>query len=213
MATERSSDSGVTRTYRAAIRLGEDYITLEETITMSLDASDEDIQQAVALGWRVYQAQQSAIEQQIAALRDHYDGGATPVIREPDAPASDKQRSYLARLQRDLHWTEEEMVGYSSQRGFELLALTKGQASELIDELKRLADERPTASVPATPETTPVDFSTAPISERQMNALTQLARTRGVNLYELTRQRFNIELENLSMWQAGELIDILQKRD
>jgi len=45
MASPRKSGEErlVSRTYRAAIRLGEDFITLEETITLPLDASDEEV--------------------------------------------------------------------------------------------------------------------------------------------------------------------------
>ena len=49
MASPRKSSDErlVSRTYRAAIRLGEDFITLEETISLPLDASDEEVTQAV----------------------------------------------------------------------------------------------------------------------------------------------------------------------
>jgi hypothetical protein len=43
MASPRKSDDRtVARTYRAAIRIGEDFITLEETIALPIDASDEE---------------------------------------------------------------------------------------------------------------------------------------------------------------------------
>ena len=52
MATPRknSDERMVSRTYRAAIRIGEDFITMEETIALPLDASDEEVTQAVDLG-------------------------------------------------------------------------------------------------------------------------------------------------------------------
>ena len=46
MATPRKSGDDqrmVSRTYRAAIRIGEDFITMEETIALPLDASDEEV--------------------------------------------------------------------------------------------------------------------------------------------------------------------------
>jgi hypothetical protein len=60
MASPRKSgeparpEATVSRTYRAAIRIGEDYVTLEETIVLPLDASDEEVAKAVDLGWRIY---------------------------------------------------------------------------------------------------------------------------------------------------------------
>ena len=70
MASPRKSgdDRMVSRTYRAAIRLGEDFITLEETVTLPLDASDEEVTQAVDLAWRIYRAQREAADAQIAVL-------------------------------------------------------------------------------------------------------------------------------------------------
>ena len=47
MPTPRNDERSVTRTYRAAVRLGEDFITLEETVTLPLDATDEEVQKAV----------------------------------------------------------------------------------------------------------------------------------------------------------------------
>src|SRR3954464_2003447 len=96
MATPRKSgdDRMVSRTYRAAIRLGEDFITLEETIALPLDASDEEVTQAVDLGGRIYRAQREAVETQIADVRATVGAAAPIVVRDPDAPASDKQRNY-----------------------------------------------------------------------------------------------------------------------
>ena len=57
MPTPSRTDAGVTRTLRAALKIGEDYVTIEESITLARDASDADIQAAVALGWRIYTQQ------------------------------------------------------------------------------------------------------------------------------------------------------------
>ena len=51
------TQSSVTRTLRAAVKIGEDYVTIEESITLASDASDADIAAAVALGWRIYTQQ------------------------------------------------------------------------------------------------------------------------------------------------------------
>ena len=42
-----ANEALVTRTYRAAIRCGEDFITIEETIALPPTASDAEIAQAV----------------------------------------------------------------------------------------------------------------------------------------------------------------------
>src|SRR5262245_60107349 len=106
MASPRKSGDErlVSRTYRAAIRLGEDFITLEETISLPLDASDAEVAQAVDLGWRIYRAQREAAEAQINDVRSSAPAPAPFTIRDPDAPASDNQRNYIATLQDKLAW-------------------------------------------------------------------------------------------------------------
>ena len=92
MASPRkgSDERLVSRTYRAAIRIGEDFITLEETITLPLDAADEEVAQAIDLGWRIYRAQREAAESQIGDIRSTVGAPAPIVVRDPDSPASDK---------------------------------------------------------------------------------------------------------------------------
>ena len=81
-------EATVSRTYRAAIRIGEDYITLEETIVLPLDASDEEVAKAVDLGWRIYRTQREAIEAQIAGIRE----------AQPAPPA------FVLSQDQTLHW-------------------------------------------------------------------------------------------------------------
>src|SRR5512143_1611249 len=95
----------VSRTYRAAIRIGEDFITLEETIALPLDASDEEVAQAVDLGWRIYRAQREAAEAQASEIRSAIGTPQPITVRDPDAPASDKQRNYIATLQEQISWS------------------------------------------------------------------------------------------------------------
>src|SRR3954462_15671187 len=115
MATARKSGDEqrmVSRTYRAAIRIGEDFITLEETIALPLEASDEEVAQAVDLGWRIYRAQREAAEAQIADVRGSAGAPAPIIVRDPDAPASDKQRNYVVTLQDNLAWNSEQLASY-----------------------------------------------------------------------------------------------------
>jgi len=85
----------ITRTLRAAIRLGEDFITVEEQVSLPCDATDDDIARAVELGQRIYAAQRAAVEQQVAAIRSAgpapTSGGAsyTPAPR-PARPATSR---------------------------------------------------------------------------------------------------------------------------
>lgn len=201
MAEQDSEQRTVTRTYRAAVRLGEDFVTLEETITLPLQASDEEIQQAVSLGWRIYQAQQEALEAQVASLRESRPAANAPgpiAIRNPDAPASDKQRQLIATLQQNLHWSEQQLAAHALQRGTPLAQLTKGQASAFIDELKRLNQEADTGEG-------------SRISERQHQALLDLAQRGGLDLGQEVQERFGKEVSEISARQAGELLNEWQR--
>ena len=132
----------ISRTYRAAIRLGEDFVTLEETIVLPIDATDEEITQAVDLGWRIFEAQRAAAEQQISEIRAGMPAVPPQIrMREPDAPASDKQRNYIATLQEQLGWSGEQLAAYAQEQEIDLAGMTKGQASAFIDGLKALVGQ------------------------------------------------------------------------
>ena len=224
MASPRkgSDERIVSRTYRAAIRIGEDFITLEETIALPADASDEEVQQAVDLGWRIYRAQREAVEAQIADVRETVGAPAPIIIRDPDAPASEKQRNYIAALQEDLAWTSEQLAAYAEEQRIDLLTLTKGQASAFIDGLKRLAEERAQygdgARAKASPsrvdEAAPAGSASptiqqgdnAPINEKQLHALERLAQQQGLDLDMETRRRFGVVAHGLTYEQAGALL-------
>lgn len=219
MASPRKQDDRlVSRTYRAAIRLGEDYITLEETIALPIDASDDEIAQAVDTGWRIYRAQKEAAEAQVGALRDER---PQPVIaiRDPEAPASEKQRNYVAALQDDLSWSDEQLSRYASEHGVDLVVMTKGQASTFIDGLKRLAEEKTSYQAPAEPQTAqpaqPAESrqrAGAPASERQLRALHQIAQERAIDLEAEARERFGVDdVAELNAEQASALLTLWQR--
>lgn len=223
MATPTPRERSVSRTYRAAIRLGEDFITLEETVVLPIDASDEDVQQAVDLGWRIYRAQRETVEQQIGHIRESQAAPAPIVVRDPDAPASDKQRNYIAALQDDLTWTSEQLTTYAGDHGVDLVTMTKGQASAFIDGLKKLAEERTryTAETPARHQgapahaTQPLPSTPAlrvPASDKQLQALARIAQTRALNLDQETDERFGVSSEQLSDEQARTLLAEWQAR-
>src|SRR5215217_9536178 len=146
MATPRKSgdERMVSRTYRAAIRIGEDFVTVEETIALPLDASDEEVTQAVDLGWRIFRAQREAADAQVNDIRSAIGTPAPITVRDPDSPASDKQRNYIVTLQDNLAWNGEHLAAYAEEQNVDLVTMTKGQASVFIDGLKKLSEERST---------------------------------------------------------------------
>jgi hypothetical protein len=128
----------VTRTYRTAIKAGEDFITIEESVTLPLDASDADIAAAIELGLHIYRAQSAAVGEQVAAIRGHAPapagngGGAS----YQDAPATEAQRRFIATLADKAGWTSEQLDAYCAEQGADLVSLTKPQASRIIEALK-----------------------------------------------------------------------------
>jgi hypothetical protein len=216
MTNPRGNERTVTRTYRAAVRLGEDYITLEETITLPVDASDEEVQQAVDLGWRIYRAQREAIEQQVASVREAQGPHPAIMVRDPDAPASEKQRNYIATLQDQLSWTSDQLAAFAGEHGVDLVTMTKGQASTFIDGLKRLAEERARYAVEPWPrgpeEVRAVSNGAHPATEKQLQALARLAHSRALDLDEELVRRFGVDSGALSADQARVLLGEWQSR-
>jgi hypothetical protein len=222
MATPRKGgdERMVSRTYRAAIRIGEDFITLEETIALPLDASDEEVAQAVDLGWRIYRAQREAVEGQILGVREIAGAPAPIVVRDPDAPASDKQRNYIVTLQENLAWNGEQLASYAEEQSVDLVTMTKGQASTFIDGLKKLAEERqsygdgarnkaPAAGNGGGQSARPADG--APVNEKQIHALERLAQQQGLDLDMESRRRFGVVAHGLTYDQASALLRDLQR--
>jgi len=217
MATPSSHERSVTRTYRAAVRLGEDYITLEETITLPLTASDDDVQQAVELGLRIYRAQREAVEQQVAGIREAQGAPAAITVRDPESPASEKQRNYIATLQDNLTWSSDQLSTYAGEHSVDLVTLTKGQASSFIDGLKKLADERVRYQAEPRPRAIADDpladgVGSQPASEKQLQALARLAQSRALDLDQESERRFGISSSDLSDEQARMLLSEWQVR-
>ncbi|MBV9791805.1 MAG: hypothetical protein JOZ51_26685, partial [Chloroflexi bacterium] len=214
---EETVQPSVTRTLRAAVKVGDDYYTLEETITLPSTASDEQISQAVATGLRMYEAQRAAVEAQVRDLREHVVVQPLPVqIREPDAPASEKQRQYMDYLLKELSWDNEKLIAFASERMFNLLTLTKREASELIDQLKGVlageaetsesASETPTEAASAEAETPEAEAAPAeaesvapsaePVAERQaILPIGERATQRQVRALERLVDERGIDLE------------------
>lgn len=226
MATPRKNDDRtVARTYRAAIRIGEDFITLEETIALPIDASEEEVQQAVDLGWKIFRAQREAADSQIADIRANVAAPAPITVRDPDSPASDKQRNYIATLQEQMNWGSEQLATYADEQSVDLVTMTKGQASVFIDGLKKLSEERTSyaannrAAAPAAPRaeaparaaeaSRPADAT--PVNEKQIHAMERLAQQQGLDLDMEARRRFGVVAHGLTYEQASSLLRELQR--
>lgn len=218
----RNDEHIISRTYRTAIRIGEDFITLEETITLPMDASDDDVAQAVELGWRIYRAQRAAVEEQVATIREAAPAAHAIAIKDPDAPASEKQRNYIAALQEDLTWSNEQLASYADEQSVDLVALTKGQASSFIDGMKKLAEDRsnytaePKAGTRETAATTPPAQARpndeTPANDKQIIALERLAQQHNLNLNQESQRRFGVASKALTGAQASALLREWQQR-
>jgi hypothetical protein len=232
MASPRKSgdERMISRTYRAAIRIGEDFITLEETIALPLDASDEEVTQAVDLGWRIYRAQREAADAQVTEIRSSIGTPQPITVRDPDSPASDKQRNYIVTLQDNLTWNSEQLASYAEEQSVDLVTMTKGQASLFIDGLKKLAEERTsygdasrakgsssgTAAARASDTSSAVEqaghaHNGAPVNEKQIHAMERLAQQQGLDLDMEARRRFGVVAHGLTYEQASSLLRDLQR--
>ncbi|HZB96436.1 MAG TPA: hypothetical protein VE268_10780 [Herpetosiphonaceae bacterium] len=222
----KNEQSTISRTFRAAIRIGEDFYTVEETITLPIDAGDEEIARAVEVGMRIYEAQRAAAEGQIRDLRAQVVSNPLPVqIREPDAPASEKQRAYMDYLLNELGWDMGRLQEFAAERHFDILTLNKRDASELIDQMKAQLEARSAERESASAESpsaaaappAPTRQAILPVGElatqRQVKALERLAEERGVDVAGEMEARFGGRSFNeLSIDEAGQLLTEWQQR-
>lgn len=199
-----STEPMVTRTLRAAVKIGDDYYTIEETIALSPGATDAQIAQAVETGLRIYEAQRQAAEQQLRTLREQARPGATAPAA--DVPASDRQRAYLDRIIVELNWPLERVADFAQGAyQIDLATMTKDQASRVIDQLIAIRDgkrEAPAWDAPPTPIEQAVAAAPAatPATSRQVRALEQLFQTRDIDAYH------GRPFPELSLDEAGTLI-------
>jgi hypothetical protein len=143
MASKKAqSEPSVSRTYRAAVKIGEDYVTIEETITLDIDATDEQIAHAVELGWRIFKAQQDSAKAQILEARESYGDD-----RERIALPSQLER--ISDLQRVLGWEAQQLADFLAERRLDGSKLSRRQASLVVDQLRRLIDEQQRDAAPA----------------------------------------------------------------
>lgn len=197
--TDPAAAAHVTRTLRADIRLGDDAVTLEVSMTLPLDADDVQLEQALQLSQRLHERHYPAFARQLQQLRESVAGPlpeAEASVGRDAEPASHRQRSYIAALQEDHGWSAAQLHAFARRHGCELETLTRRQASLLIEELRRSQE---TAELPA-------EVSRRPILIRQRHALTQIAAQRGLDLAAEVLSRYGCSPEQLTADQAAQLL-------
>ena len=160
----------VTRVMRASIKIGHDFLTLEESVVLPVGANDAAIAEAVATGLRIFQAQQSAIEEQISGIR------ANPPAPRSPKPATANQISFIERLAGNVGHSIASAV---ETCGFVVEGLTSDQASRVIDLLKLAeigTDAAPAGTAVDSDEPVPASRATQPITEQQGRAITALCQ-------------------------------------
>jgi len=142
---EPPANAGTVRhVYRTTIKIGDDFRTLECEITVGAGATDEQISVAIDTARRVRQAQAEDTEREIEAMREDAQLAGSGrssryTIRDPEAPASAKQRNAIDRLAASKGWDSSRLVNFCELAGVPLLNLTKGGASWLIHALDGVA--------------------------------------------------------------------------
>lgn len=101
-----------------------------ERIEVAVSVENGDVEFA-------YITAEFAVETEHARL---VDSRRTPA-RAASAPASQKQRNYIATLQDELTWHSEQLAVYAKEQGIDLVGMTTTEASKLIDGMRRLAAE------------------------------------------------------------------------
>lgn len=91
------------------------------------------------LGWM----DETELETVPAARRTSVDdaGEIRDIAPDNSPPASDKQRRFIAGLQDDLGWHSEYMAQFAKEQRIDLVAMSKNDASALIEQMQRLRDE------------------------------------------------------------------------
>lgn len=122
-----SNAPSVTCEYRVAVKVGDDYYTVDSIISLPPGATSAEIQEAVATRDAIQAAQSPGVNQLVAAIKD-----------AAGEPASQDQRNYIYRLLRDINWKDEHFSALLAERGLANETLTKRQASKIIDHLKEI---------------------------------------------------------------------------
>ncbi|MBU0494194.1 MAG: hypothetical protein KKB13_20280 [Chloroflexi bacterium] len=138
----------VTVLRKQTIKAGDDYCTVEVALTLDPGATDDDIAQALATAGRMDAALADFVGARAADLRAAAPPASKPTIKDPTAPASGEyaeddagnttackggQFGYLAKLIMDAGWEFNQIGAAIRASGYDPTALTKGEASDLIE--------------------------------------------------------------------------------
>jgi len=148
--------------YRAAVKLGDNYHTFESDIVLPVGADAEAICAAMDTAQRIRQVQAANALHEIDTMSEDIQlsgGGRSSryAIRDPEAPASAKQRNAIERMAAAKGWDTTRLVNFCELAGVPLLTLTKGGASWLIDALNGMA-ALPPSPARFTPAEAPLPF-------------------------------------------------------
>jgi hypothetical protein len=187
------SDGHIARTLRMAVKIGEDYVTIEETITLPVGASDAQIQEAVDLGWRIYTQQRDAAEAQILEARESYGG-------DNERPALPSQRQRISDLQQRLTWDDATYARFVAERGWDMATLTRQQASQIVQLMRRVYDD--------------YQRQNAPANRRQISDLQRLATRLNVDINGMMTRQYgdDVTIDNLTYGEAAQLMQALEKQ-
>jgi hypothetical protein len=144
------------------VKLGDNYHTFESDITLPVGADDAQIAAALDTAKRIRQAQSADALEEIDAMSENIQlsgngRSSRYAIRDPEAPASTKQRNAIDRLAAAKNWDTSRLVSFCELAGVPLLTLTKAGASWLIDALNS-APALPTPPASFTPSEPPLPF-------------------------------------------------------
>lgn len=133
-----AGDMVVEQSFRYARKVGDNYVTGEMKVILPVGASDAEIQAAIATGVRIGIAMGHAVLEQVdQAVAEQVDAGSQPIkIKEPDAPASEKQIKYLYKLSDELGLSG--LAAVAATHNIDLAQMTKSGASTLIEYLTAL---------------------------------------------------------------------------
>jgi len=175
-----------------AVKIGEDYLTIEETVSLPVAASDEDVQSAVALGWRIYTQQRAAAEAQILEARESYGG-------DNERPVLDSQLQRIHQLQQLLGWNAQELEQFLSDRGLDSVRLTRQQATHVVQLLRRIHDDAQRQNSPA--------------NRRQIADIQRATTAQHLDVDALVQRLFgeSIALEALTFGEANQLLQAIEK--
>lgn len=110
-----------------------------EKLEVTVSVKDGDVTAARITAVATVESEHTRMVEERRAVK--YQPLPTPITMP--APASQKQRAYIARLQDDLGWTSEELATCANEQKVDLVEMTLDQASRLINAMKQAQQRQP----------------------------------------------------------------------